>query len=275
MRLSDVQILRKEIYELVVPASLQNQMPTVIAELNLPSTFLERMAHDLWKILGSLNTKVQEKLSLNSLIRILEKEKSLEQHLHHKYATSWDLEKQLTFLGIGQIKVGEIFEIPYPQIGFSKLDPIKRNFKLAMKLLRSKSDLHPKHFWVPSVHKSYKQSKEDTLGTICLFDGILCEPLKYDAVSKTYITTLTESVYNFDSHMQIKLILDADTDTTAFYFTPLEDLFNYEYVVVGVIIDYNNQPAVRCYGLIAIDEPPEVIKKIWGIDKIGTKGIAI
>jgi hypothetical protein len=89
--------------------------------------------------------------------------------------------------------------------------------------------------------------------------------LEYDETSKTYVTTLTESAYHSDPHMQIKLILDADIDTSAFYFTSLKDLFSYEFAVVGVINEYGNQPAVRCYGLVAVDKLPRIIKEIWGI----------
>ncbi|MEM3572864.1 MAG: hypothetical protein QXJ62_01340 [Nitrososphaeria archaeon] len=262
----DVEIRRVEVNELIVPVSLQDEVPTITKELNLPQQVLERLAHDLSKTLGSPNTKVQEKISLDPIIHILEKEKSLDQCAYHKYATLWDTAEEISFFGIEQVKFGENIDIPYPKFYKVKSDPIKRNFKLAMKLIRNKSELPPKHFWVSSVHKEYARLRENVIGTVCLFSGFLCEPLKKDETSITYITTLTESAYLYHPYMQVRLILDADV--TASYFAPLTDIFNYEYLVIGKITENMNQPAVRCYGLIAIDKLPETIKRIWGIDEI-------
>ncbi|MGQ9641608.1 MAG: hypothetical protein ACUVUF_05725 [Candidatus Bathycorpusculaceae bacterium] len=159
--------------------------------------------------------------------------------------------------------MGDVLDVPYPKVVAKLQDPVKRNIKLVKNLLSRKKTLHPRHFWIASIKRSFQQCKEDVIGTVCLLAGFLCESMRYDSTAKIYITKLSESAYNISPHLQIKVILDADVDTTAFYSTTTEDLFNYEYLAIGVITEYEGQPAVRCYGLIAIDEIPKAVRRIW------------
>lgn len=264
-RFADVQLVQTEIEELVVSSETQTNILQIFRELAHPINLLERNGY--WvamNLLKSKNTSVQEKMSIGSLIYRLQREKGLDRHVFHKYATFWDVDKKCT-VGVDKIVVGELLNIPYPTFMRVPQDPIKRNVKLIMEMLRKKKNLGPEHLWISSVQSNFDRDKDRIIGTVVVLTGFLCGSLKLDSNSKIHITSLSASAYLVGSHLQISILLDADVENTAFYFTPMEDLYNYEYLVIGAITEYNGKPAIKCYGLLAIDDLPDTIKDVWNL----------
>lgn len=257
------QVIPTQIQEVIVSVEVQANIQSTFRELNLPMNLLERNGY--WvtmNLLKSKSTEMQERLSLDSFLRRLVRERDIEHHSFHKYATFWDVGKKLQ-VGIDKLVVGEILDVPYPRFERFPQDPIKRNVELVMRVLRGKKELGAEHFWVSSIKSSFNKNKEKTLGTVCVISGFLCTPLEFDSASKTYMSTVSESPYLVHPHLQIPIFLDADVESTAFYFTTLDDLFSYEYIIVGVISEHLGEPVIKCYGLIAIDDVPSPIKDLW------------
>lgn len=257
----DIQNSKTTIHKFIVPPLID--VKEIYSELSLSNEItFERYEDELAKAYYSINTKAQGRHSVDCIISRIEKETSLDRYIYHKYVTFWDAERKWKLIGLGIIKMGEIFGSPFPEIALINKDPIKRDKRLILDLLRQKGILDPATFWISSAIKEFDNSKEKTLGRVCLFFGFLCSRLRYDSISKTFMTTLTESAYCDDSRNQIKLILDAD-NKSAYYFTTEEDLYNYEYAAIGSLTEYNGRVALRCYGLIEIDTLPDEIKRIW------------
>lgn len=261
-----IQFIDTEIEELVVSTETQKNIQQIFNGLCHPVNLLERNGY--WvamNMLKSKNTKAQEELTMEILTSRLSREKDLERHTFHKYATFWDVDKKLT-VGIDKIVVGELIDTPYPKFMRVPQDPIKRNVKLIMEILRKKKDVGAEHLWVSRIQSDFDNNKDKVIGTVVLVTGFLCGLLRLDSTSKMYTTTLSVSSYLVGSNLQIPIILDADVESTAFYFTTLEDFYNYEFLVVGAITEYHGKPAIRCYGLVTIDDIPDTIKDVWHLD---------
>ncbi|MDH5732980.1 MAG: hypothetical protein OEY88_04260 [Candidatus Bathyarchaeota archaeon] len=264
--LGGIEFVETEIEELVASVETQTNIQQIFSELHHPVNLLERNGY--WvgmNLLKSKNTTVQGNLSIERLTSRLSREKNMEHHTFHKYATYWDVDKKLT-VGVDKIVVGELLDVPYPRPMRIPQDPIKRNVKLAMEILRKKKDVGAEHLWVSTIKSDFDKDKDRTIGTVVLLVGFPCGPLKFDSVSKMHTTNLSISSYLLGSNLQIPIILDADVESTAFYFTTLDDFYSYEYLVVGSITEHHGKSAIRCYGLIAIDDLPDTIKSIWCLD---------